>query len=255
MRAPHTTIHRIVSLVACGLLCACEPATEIDHYVLALSWQPAFCERNADKPECRELASNDFAATNLVLHGLWPNAAEGEHPSYCGVGSGDRSADDASNWCALPQTGADQDTQFDLKRLMPGAKSCLDRHEWIKHGTCSGLDGDAYFDASVRLVREMQSTQLSELLRGNIGGQLSMRRLIQAFEQDFGAGAAAALQIICRRGGGRAYLTEIRLALRREAIDKPPGAIDKPLSRNALFLDGPAPKGDCPAEIVIDRAD
>jgi len=254
MRAPHTTIHRIVPLAACALLCACEPAAEIDHYVLALSWQPAFCERNADKPECRELDGGDFAATHLVLHGLWPNAADGEHPYYCGVSFSDRRTDDAGDWCALPQTGADQDTQFDLKRLMPGAKSCLDRHEWIKHGTCSGLDGDAYFDASVRLVQEIQTTQLSELLRGNIGEQVFIRDLIQAFEQDFGADAAAALRITCRRGDGGTYLAEIRLALRPEAIGKPSEAIDELLSRNALFLDGPVPKGDCPAEIIIDRA-
>jgi len=131
---------------------------------------------------------------------------------------------------------------------MPGSMSCLDRHEWIKHGTCTGLGGDAYFDASVRLVREMQATQLSEILRANIGQEVARRDVLAAFERDFGAGAADALELICRRNGGRTYLAEIRLALRRDAIGKP-------LSGNALFLGGPPPHGGCPAKIYLAPAE
>lgn len=236
------------ALVAITSLVGCEPERRIDHYILALSWQPAFCERNAAKPECRDLDGGDFAATNLVLHGLWPNAADGEHPFYCGIAAGDRDPDEAGNWCTLSATGADQATQSDLAQVMPGSASCLDRHEWIKHGTCTGLGGDAYFDASVHLVREMQTTQLSGVLRANIGKEVPRRDLLDAFEAEFGAGSADALEIICRQDGGHAYLTELRLALRPEAIDKP-------LSRNALFLDGPPPHGDCPAQIYLDPAE
>jgi ribonuclease T2 len=237
----------LAGLVAITSLAACEPEPSVDHYVLALSWQPAFCERNGGKPECRELDGGDFAATNLALHGLWPNAAEGDHPFYCGVAAGNRDADEAGDWCTLPATGADQATQADLARVMPGSASCLDRHEWIKHGSCTGLGGDAYFDASVHLVREMQATRLSKVLRANIGKEVSRRGLLDAFEADFGAGAADALELLCRRQGQRAYLTEIRLALRSASIDKP-------LSRNALFLGGPPPHGGCPADIYLDPA-
>jgi ribonuclease T2 len=237
----------LAGLVAITALAACEPEPNVDHYILALSWQPAFCVFNAGKPECRELDGGDFAATNLALHGLWPNAADGEHPFYCSVAAGNRGADGAGDWCTLPTTGVDQATQSDLAQVMPGSASCLDRHEWIKHGICTGLDGDAYFGVSVGLVREMQATQLSGVLRANIGKEVSRRDLLDAFEADFGAGAAAALELICRRNSGRAYLMEIRLALR-------PDAIDKPLSGNALFLEGPPPHGGCPTEIYLDPA-
>jgi ribonuclease T2 len=237
----------LAGFVAITSLAACEAEIPVDHYVLALSWQPAFCERNAGKPECRELDGGDFAATNLSLHGLWPNAADGEHPFYCGDAAGSRDADEAGNWCALPETGADQATQSDLAQVMPGSMSCLDRHEWIKHGTCTGLGGDAYFDASVRLVREMQTTQLSDVLRASIGREVARRDMLAAFERDFGAGAADALELVCRRDGQRAYLAEVRLALRRDAINKP-------LSGNTLFLDGPPPHGGCPAKIYLDPA-
>ncbi len=237
----------IAGLVVIAALVGCEKQRNVDHYILALSWQPAFCEFNAGKTECRELDDGDYAASNLTLHGLWPNAADGDHPVYCGISASDRRTDETGAWCALPATGADQATQSDLAQLMPGSASCLDRHEWIKHGTCSGLGGDAYFDAALHLVREMETTRLSEVLRAHIGRELSRRALLDAFEADFGAGAAAALEITCRREGGRAYLAEIRLALRPEAIDKP-------LSRNMLFLDGPPPHGGCPAKIQLDPA-
>jgi ribonuclease T2 len=234
-------------LIAITALAACEPDSIVHHYILALSWQPAFCESNIDKPECQELDGDDFAATNLTLHGLWPNAADGPHPFYCGDAAGNRDADEAGDWCTLPATGADQSTQSDLDQVMPGSASCLDRHEWIKHGSCTGLGGDAYFDASVRLVREMQATRLSEVLRAGIGKLVSRRGLLSAFDADFGPGAANALELVCRKDGGSAYLTEVRVALRPEAINQP-------LSQNMLFLDGPPPHGGCPAEFFLDRA-
>lgn len=228
-------------------LCACEPDAAFDHYVLALSWQPAFCEANAERPECRSLAVGDFAARNLALHGLWPSASASEHPAYCGVAAAARDLDIAGQWCALPTSGADQETQDDLAQLMPGARSCLDRHEWLKHGTCSGLDADAYFDRSARLTEAVQATRLGALLSAHVGREIPLRDILDAFQEEFGPSAGAALTVTCRRTGGRAYLAEIRLALRPEALDKP-------LSGNSLFTARGDPRGGCPSRVVIDRA-
>lgn len=235
------------ALILLPLLAACERAADFDYYILALSWEPAFCANHGNKPECRALDAGDFAASNLVLHGLWPNAAQGEEPAYCGIGASERAADEAGQWCDLPDPGADQQTQGDLQRVMPGAESCLDRHEWLKHGTCSGLGGDAYFDAATRLTEAFQSTQLAGILRNGVGREIALARLIEAFEHDFGDGAGAALTVTCRHAGGRAYLAEIRLALRPEAIDQP-------LAGDSLFLPGNSPRGGCPRNVVIDRA-
>ena len=44
---------KIRIVVAAGLaLAACDNSPDVTHYVLALSWQPAFCEFNRDRPEC-----------------------------------------------------------------------------------------------------------------------------------------------------------------------------------------------------------
>jgi ribonuclease T2 len=229
------------------LLTACEPAPDFDHYVLALSWQPAFCETHANKPECRALDATDFAASNLVLHGLWPSDALAEEPAYCGVAAGERATDESGQWCELPPPGADHATESALQDLMPGAASCLDRHEWLKHGTCSGLDADAYFAASARLTEGFQATRLAGVLRHSVGREVPLIRLVEAFERDFGAEAGAALTITCRRSGGRAYLAEIRVALRRDAVDRA-------LDADSLFLAGDPPRGGCPRNVVIDRA-
>lgn len=245
MRAPIRL--GLAALTILSLLPGCERSADFDYYVLALSWQPAFCESHAGKPECRALDEGDFAADNLVLHGLWPNETRGDSPAYCGIAASERATDEAGKWCELPLPGADQQTLAALQDLMPGAQSCLDRHEWLKHGTCSGLAADAYFDLSVQLTEAFQATKLADVLRRGVGQEIPLLRLIDAFEREFGAQAGAALTITCRRSGGRAYLAEIRVALR-------PDAVDKPLSANSLFLDGERPRGGCPRNVVIDRA-
>jgi ribonuclease T2 len=49
-----------------------------DYYLLTLSWSPEFCHSpaHAEKPECQS-GHNGF-----VLHGLWPQYAQG-YPEHC----------------------------------------------------------------------------------------------------------------------------------------------------------------------------
>jgi len=88
-----------------------------DYYVLALSWSPEFCHIHPTKPEC---TSGKFG---FVVHGLWPQFADG-YPENCSTAPG----------LSDPSRMAD---------IMPDA--ALVAHEWTTHGTCSGLDADAYF--------------------------------------------------------------------------------------------------------------
>ena len=41
-------------------------------YVLAISWEPAFCEDHEGKSECQRETEQTFDATHFSLHGLWP---------------------------------------------------------------------------------------------------------------------------------------------------------------------------------------
>jgi len=91
---------------------------DFDYYVLALSWSPEFCHGHPDKPEC---ASGRFG---FVVHGLWPQNTD-NYPENCST-----------------QPGLSDPTR--MTDIMPDPG--LVAHEWSTHGTCSGLDADAYFD-------------------------------------------------------------------------------------------------------------
>ncbi len=102
-----------------------------DFYVLSLSWSPSYCEaegENANRQQCS--AGRPYA---FVVHGLWPQFERG-FPADCG-GDGEVS----------------NETLRGLYDLMPSAG--LIRHQWRKHGTCSGLSQSDYFRV-LRLARE-----------------------------------------------------------------------------------------------------
>ena len=107
-------------------------APEFDFYVLALSWSPSYCAiagARADRQQCEARTPHGF-----VVHGLWPQF-EGGSPEYCDTG--ERS---------VPSRIAD-----DLIDIMPSRS--LVNHQWRKHGSCSGLSRDDYFNAT-RAARE-----------------------------------------------------------------------------------------------------
>jgi ribonuclease T2 len=60
-------------------------------YVLAASWQPAFCitPAGADKAECVSQTRDRFDATHFSIHGLWPDDLDDRDifPCYCDRGA------------------------------------------------------------------------------------------------------------------------------------------------------------------------
>lgn len=97
-----------------------------DYYVLALSWEPGFCATTTGHAdECR-------APKGFVLHGLWPQMEGGDYPSNC----------------RGPSLSAQQRQQWGPIYADPS----LINHEWPKHGTCSGLAPNAYFQLSSKDV-------------------------------------------------------------------------------------------------------
>ncbi len=94
-----------------------------DFYVLSLSWSPAYCSlkgSQADPAQCN--ASKPY---RFIVHGLWPQNERG-FPDSCGSG-GYPSRDEIRS----------------ISDITPSAG--LIRHEWEKHGSCSGLSPADYF--------------------------------------------------------------------------------------------------------------
>jgi ribonuclease T2 len=216
----------------------------VTHYVLALSWQPAFCAANARKTECRALDAGDFAARHLTVHGLWPNDRPDAGPTYCGVDEDTRALDQQRTWCQLPAPEMSGMTRAQLAQTMPGVVSCLDRHEWIKHGTCAGIGAERYFGETLRLAAAVQATPFAEAVTANIGRAVTAEQLTQAFEASFGAGAGEALTLVC---SDRGDLSEIRIALQ-------PSALEGELDGSDLYRGGAAAESRCPGTLRINAA-
>jgi ribonuclease T2 len=107
---------------------------QFDFYVLSLSWSPSFCEASAERGGSRnadvQCGGRPFA---FVVHGLWPQYERG-FPEYCKV----------------PAPRLNRAIVGAMLDLMPSPR--LVYNQWDKHGTCSGLSPNAYFE-NVRKAR------------------------------------------------------------------------------------------------------
>lgn len=106
-----------------------------DFYVLALSWSPSFCEssreRNRGHSNLQQCGERPYS---FVVHGLWPQYERG-FPRECQV----------------PAPRLNRNIVNTMLDLMPSPRLVF--NQWDRHGTCSGLNGQQYFD-TVRRARE-----------------------------------------------------------------------------------------------------
>lgn len=98
-------------------------AGEFDFYLLSMSWSPQYCSTPAgarDNTQC-----NGGRQYTFVLHGLWPQYDRG-WPQFC----------------ATQQTLSNAVVEK-MMDIMPSRR--LIRHEWEKHGVCTGLSAAEYY--------------------------------------------------------------------------------------------------------------
>ncbi|MTH44869.1 ribonuclease I [Intestinirhabdus alba] len=232
---------------------------DFDRYVLALSWQTGFCqsqhERNRHEPEeCRRQKEADDKTSFLTVHGLWPGlpasvAARGvDARRWMRYGCATRPLPNlpevrASRKCAAPETGLSLESAAKLREAMPGAggSSCLERYEYAKHGACFGFDPDAYFMTMVRLNGEIRASELGQFLADSYGKTVSRSAFDAAFARRWGKESVKAVKLNCH--GNPAWLTEIQISLKAEAINAP-------LSADS-FAPQPHP-GNCGKRFLID---
>lgn len=193
---------------------------EATDLLLALSWQPAFCESKQSKAECKQL--NDgllpITETQLSLHGLWPQP---NNTYYCGVPEDLKQLDKQGRWAELPAPALDTDTADRLAVAMPGVASFLERHEWIKHGTCffGEGNGDEYYDDALRVLSKINDSPIGHLLAQNVGAEIETTDIRKAFDSVFGAGAGDRVQVKCAGDQGRVLIQEITITLVGEVTE------------------------------------
>jgi ribonuclease T2 len=179
-------------------------------YILAVNWQPAFCETSPRQPECRTQRPDSFEATNFTLHGLWPQPRD---RVYCDISNAHRRASEGGDWHDLPRLPLSAGLRRELDRTMPGTQSGLDRHEWIKHGSCYGTTAEDYFADSLALMQALNASAVAELFAGNIGRKITLRQVREAFDQTFGPGAGERVRMECAPDGNRTIITELTIGL------------------------------------------
>jgi ribonuclease T2 len=105
---------------------------QFDFYVLALSWSPSFCEASGERgtPPQQQCGARPYS---FVVHGLWPQYEKG-FPEFC----------------QQPAPRLDRNIVSSMLDLMPAPRLIF--REWDRHGTCSGLSPNAYFE-TVRKAR------------------------------------------------------------------------------------------------------
>ncbi|WP_419910620.1 ribonuclease T2 family protein [Hoeflea sp.] len=124
----------LLSLAGCDepTTASSSTATGFDFYVLALSWSPSYCEAEGDRAnpqQCNTTQRHEF-----IVHGLLPQFEKG-YPEFC-----DAEAQRTK-----------RDLEDRLLDIMPSRG--LIRHQWKKHGSCSGLSQAEYF-ATLRAAHE-----------------------------------------------------------------------------------------------------
>jgi ribonuclease T2 len=143
------------------------PKDGIPFYVLALSWEPAFCETMKGKAECQHETAASYEASHFALHGLWPQPRRNV---FCGVDRATAALDDQHQWKQLPEP-----------QLTPATKAALDK--------------------------EVNSSAVQKFMAANIGKTIQMADLRAKFDEAFGKGAGDRVRVSCDKAGRFSELT------------------------------------------------
>lgn len=111
-------------------------AGQFDYYDLVLSWSPTYCETGGDQkrdPQCTSSRPYSF-----ILHGVWPQYEKG-WPQSCPTKK--------NSWVSRELIQSMMD-------IMPSKGLII--HEYKKHGTCSGLSPEQYYDLSRKLYNSIK---------------------------------------------------------------------------------------------------
>ncbi|KZL20741.1 Ribonuclease I precursor [Pseudovibrio axinellae] len=210
------------------------PSRDAD-FVLAASWQPAFCQSHRDVDECVTQGADRFDAKNFALHGLWPQPRGN---FWCGVSPKEKElAERRSTRGQLPGLALDNETREELNKVMPGTQSFLDRYEWVKHGTCYSDKPEEYYRESLDLMNQLNTSAVQDLFAAHIGNELTVSQVRAAFDRSFGAGAGDRVGVSCKGG----LITELYLNLK--------GRIEEGSSMSDLLLAGQPTNSNCQGNV------
>lgn len=179
-----------------------------EHFTLALSWHPTFCLTNPTKKTSKSYNSKN---SPFVLHGLWPSTKKRTHPAYC---LGQIQVEK----CQFPPLNLNFTLTQKLKTIMPGVDNCLDRYQWEKHGTSSGMDANTYYTRAYEYTKWFLNSPVAKQFQKNTGKQVSTKEVLSWFK--FWK-IDHAVSIHCIKHNNQHLLQEVRLYLNKKLAKTP----------------------------------
>ncbi|MGL4406524.1 MAG: ribonuclease T2 family protein [Notoacmeibacter sp.] len=181
--------------------------SDFDFYVLSLSWSPSFCvEEGGDEDREQCGTGRPYA---FVVHGLWPQNERG-FPASCESEFGTR---------------IDREIADNMLDIMPSRGLVF--HQWRKHGTCSGLSPDAFFDLT-RKARQ-QINVPAEYVRLPDYKTVAPSDVETAFTRANPSLQQNAIAVTC----SNRYLKEVRICMDRNLKFRPCPEVDSKSCRAA----------------------
>jgi ribonuclease T2 len=168
-------------------------AGQFDYYAMALSWSPTYCASEAGQGDGEQCGRGRRYA--FVLHGLWPQWQRG-WPAYC--------ATRYPSWLAEPVVRQMLD-------IMPSRRLVI--AQWKKHGTCSGLDQQPYFDLSRSLYSKVKVPDRYRSPDQPIS--VAPTEMIEDFVKANPGLAPAMISLSCGNRRDRGRLQELRICFDR----------------------------------------
>jgi ribonuclease T2 len=170
-------------------VCDKNNAGQFKYYVLSLSWSSEFCRSHPGnrKNELQCKQKRDF-----IVHGLWPECGSGK-PANCKSGGREDVIDKQKIYAFMPS-------------------DFLIRHEWEKHGTCSGLARSEYFQLTEEFFRKLKFPRLS--------GAPKADKIEALFIENNPGLDADEIYLSCTESGPKSSsktLDEVRICLGRES--------------------------------------
>jgi ribonuclease T2 len=196
---------------------------DFDYYILALSWSPTFCNsrgggeredydggdrggygsgrggyrqgygRSDSGEQCSGARPYAF-----VLHGLWPQYERKGWPEFCQTGG--------RPW--VP--GETIDRMLDI---MPSRHLVI--QEYKKHGVCSGLDPQAYFDQARKAYGNVRIP--AQFQEPGAPLKLAPEDIQRAFAEANSQLSANSIQVVCSKDS----LSEVRICLGKDLSPRP----------------------------------
>lgn len=194
----------VVSMLAWGTPAAAQNdrAGDFDHYILALSWMPAFCTLEGDRRNDERCAPG--TRNGWMVHGLWPQHAGGGWPEYC-------------NTPHRAPTRRETAEEVDIFGASGAAW-----HQWNKHGRCTGLSAAQYYELTRAALARLELPPIFERIEQSLSlsPQVIEDAFIEANAEARPGLTAETMVTSCRSNA----LTELRICLTR---DLEPRACDR----------------------------